>query len=45
MSWRYGEPRREDYETEEDYLSALDAYDRAVSDYIDEYNERRMEEL
>lgn len=44
MSWGYREPERGDYDTEEDYREALDAYDAAECGYIDEYHERKMEE-
>lgn len=33
-------PNPIDYDTEEEYLDAVDAYERAESEYIDSYVER-----
>ena len=33
MIWRYTEPYRSDYDSEEEYQEALDAYDRAFCCY------------
>lgn len=42
MSWNYKEPSREDYDTDEEYESALRFYDDAENDYIDRYVEERQ---
>lgn len=41
MSWNYREPLLEDYETEEEYQEALDAYHYALDTYCDIYEEMR----
>lgn len=41
MSWRYREPQRCDYDTEEEYEEAYDAYENALDDYCDWVMERR----
>lgn len=38
--WRYREPSPDDYSSEEEYQAALDAYDDAEDQYVDEYLER-----
>ena len=43
MKFRYKEPRRSDYDTEEEYLEALDLYESALDDYCDEYLERYLD--
>ena len=44
MRWKYQEPRRRDFDTEEEYEDALMAYESALSFYEDvckeRYNER-----
>ena len=37
MSWRYREPMRSDFETEEEYESAKSAYEFAEDMYAEEY--------
>lgn len=44
MSWNYRYPRAEDYDTEEEYEEACEAYERAEDDYADECIERYYEE-
>lgn len=44
MSWKYNEPRRENYDTEEEYERALEAYENARDLYIDAYIDSRREE-
>lgn len=41
MSWKYREPQREDYDTDEEYEEAYDAYENALDDYCDWVEERR----
>lgn len=41
MSWRYVEPQRCDYDSEEEYEDAMDAYQNALDDYCDWVEERR----
>jgi len=41
MSWRYREPQRCDYDTDEDYEEAYDAYERALDDYCSWVEEHR----
>ena len=41
MRWKYREPQREDYETDEEYEEACEIYDSALDDYCDMYEERR----
>lgn len=41
MSWRYHEPMRSDFETEEEYESAKLAYEYAEDMYAEEYIERK----
>lgn len=45
MSWRYREPIRSDYDTQEEYESALSAYEDALDSYCEEYIERKRELL
>lgn len=40
MSWRYREPLRCDFDTDEEYEEAYGYYEDAESDYIAEYEER-----
>ena len=40
MSWRYHEPMRSDFKTDEEYESAKSAYECAEDMYADEYLER-----
>lgn len=42
--WRYRMPSPEDYDSDEEYQDALDAYDAAESFYVDECMERYYEE-
>ena len=42
--WRYRMPSPEDYDSDEEYQDALDAYDAAESFYVDESIERYYEE-
>lgn len=44
MSWKNCGPSREEYDTEEEYQEALEAYESALDDYVEEYLERRREE-
>lgn len=39
--WRYSEPQLCDFDTEEEYLEALDYYEEAADLYAEEYMERR----
>lgn len=41
MSWRYAEPQRDDFDTEEDYEDAQEAYENALDDYCDWVEELR----
>ncbi len=45
MSWKHKEPCRDNYDTEEEYEDALNAYESALDDYVDrkqeEYYERK----
>lgn len=41
MSWKYREPLRSDYDSDEDYEDARDRYDSACDDYIERYREKR----
>ena len=43
MSWRYREPKRSDFDTEEEYESAKSAYECAEDMYAEEYLERKRE--
>lgn len=43
MSWRYTEPKRRDYDTQEEYEDALMAYESALSFYEDVCKERYYE--
>ena len=43
MSWRYREPKRSDFDTEEEYESAKYAYECAEDMYAEEYLERKRE--
>lgn len=40
MSWRYSEPQRCDFDSEEDYEYAMSAYENALDMYVEEYYER-----
>lgn len=42
MSWRYERPCSDDYDTEEEYERDLEAYERALDDYADDYMERHL---
>jgi len=44
MAWQYEHlgPRREDYDTEEEYQNALDAYEQAKDDYYEAREEERQ---
>lgn len=35
MAWKYREPSRSDFDTEEEYESNLAAYESALDDYCD----------
>ena len=39
MKWGYREPLRSDYETDEEYEKACDAYESALYDYCESYEE------
>lgn len=41
MSWKYHEPMRSDFETDEEYESAKSAYECAEDMYAEEYIERK----
>jgi predicted AlkP superfamily phosphohydrolase/phosphomutase len=41
MSWRYREPQRSHYDTEEEYEEACDAYWEAVDSYCDSLEDER----
>lgn len=41
MSWKYTEPERNDYDSQEEYESALMLYESALDDYVQEYIERK----
>lgn len=41
MSWKYREPQRSDYDSEEDYSAAMDAYETMADLYAEEYLERK----
>ena len=41
MSWKYREPQREDYDSDEEYEEAYNAYDDALADYIEYCQEVR----
>lgn len=43
MSWRYKKPFRDDYDTEEDYEEALEAYENALDDYCAWVEEHRRD--
>ena len=43
MSWKYRLPDSRDYDTEEEYQEAIDAYCSAEDDYADECMERYYE--
>ena len=40
MSWKYNEPSRSDYDTDEEYYAAKDAYEFMEDLYAEEYMER-----
>ena len=42
MSWNYRQPKRSDFDTLEEYESALAAYERAEDDYVDQYVEEYL---
>lgn len=42
--WKYTEPSRDDYDTDEEYQRALEAYEQALDVYVDDYIDRRREE-
>lgn len=39
MSWRFSSPRREDFDTDEEYEVALENYDAAEDLYMEAYLE------
>ncbi len=41
--WKHREPDPEDYEYSDEYLAALEAYNRAEEEHIESYIERRRE--
>ena len=41
--WRYREPQRSDYETDEEYEDAYGLWDSACADYIERMRERHRE--
>lgn len=41
MSWRYSEPQRSDFDTEEEYEEVYDAYENALDDYCSWVEDRR----
>lgn len=41
---RVREPRMDDYETEEEYMDAMDAYESAEADAIEDAREAYLEE-
>lgn len=41
MSWKYREPQRGDYDTDEDYEDAQEAYEGALDDYCNWVEELR----
>jgi hypothetical protein len=41
MSWKYREPQRDDYDTDEDYEDAQEAYEDALDDYCNWVEELR----
>lgn len=43
MSWKYREPLRSDYDTDEEYEDALALYDAALADYAERCKERYRE--
>ena len=43
MSFRYREPRPEDYDTQEEYEEAVALYESALDDYCDSYLERERD--
>ena len=43
MSWRYREPQRADYDSDEEYEEAYAIYDSACTDYVERYRERCRE--
>ena len=43
MSWNFREPEREDFDTQEEYQEALDAYYASEDAYVDAYVERCQE--
>lgn len=40
MSWKYTEPLRSDYDSDEEYYAAKDAYEFMEDLYAEEYMER-----
>lgn len=42
--WRYREPLRSDYETDQEYMDALAAYEAAEEIYIEECREKYHQE-
>lgn len=42
--WKYTEPSRDDYDTDEEYQRAQEAYEQALDVYVDDYIDRRREE-
>lgn len=41
MSWRYSPPIESDYETYEEFVKAMDAYEYALDNYCEEAEARR----
>lgn len=43
MAFRYREPLRSDYDTDEEYEAAIEAYESAMDDYCERYLEERRQ--
>lgn len=43
MSWRYRKPKRSDYDSDEEFYAAMDAYEFMEDLYVDECEERYRE--
>jgi hypothetical protein len=41
MAFRYKEPQRSDYETDEEFEEAIAIYESAMDDYCERYLERK----
>lgn len=44
MAFKYKEPQRCDYDTEEEYEEAIEIYESALDDYCDRYEESRHDD-